>query len=126
MERSVSILSNKVNEKTAIPVITLKSKLLHSNAAIDNQWYNQIGKIIGALDQNFIVNSVGEYYDIVSLQGCKSAPSETERILQTDTDVAKNNLPIYVYPNPFSSEILFELERSKGILKFFWSCHFKE
>jgi len=110
MDGPISTIFITVNEKPAPPSISLKGNILHSDATIANQWYNQSGLINEAWGQDFIVNSANNYYNIVSLQGCKSDPSKSIRILQTDIDLANTSIPVTVYPNPFSNELHIETD----------------
>jgi hypothetical protein len=59
----------------ATPVITANDKVLHSNVASGNQWYNENGLINGATNQDYTVTSDGKYFVIVTASGCSSDSS---------------------------------------------------
>jgi hypothetical protein len=97
--------------KPATPVITLNGNILHSTAANGNQWYDQNGLINGATNQDFTVTSNGGYYVIVTISGCSSDPSNAINVvLSGENESLENNKAIKVYPNPFSNELVIEIE----------------
>ncbi|MEI8202224.1 MAG: T9SS type A sorting domain-containing protein [Bacteroidota bacterium] len=91
------------------PTITFNTNVLHSDATTGNQWYNQSGIIIGATAQDFTVINNSGYYDIVTLNGCSSVPSNT---IQTNVGIESiNNITtISVYPNPVANELTIEMK----------------
>ncbi|MBN2890822.1 MAG: T9SS type A sorting domain-containing protein [Bacteroidales bacterium] len=106
-----------VNEIPTTPIISLAGTILSSNAPTGNQWYNQIGLITGAVEQNYQVTEIGDYYTIVTLNGCPSEASNTITI----TTLALNdilNSGISVYPNPFADVLTVEIDENKGIVTF--------
>lgn len=83
------------------PVITFNPWTLSSNAVSGNQWYElNTGAISGATNQYYTTFLTGWYYDIVTLNGCSSEPSDTLYIFVEGLgkEVATNNLSIF--PNP--------------------------
>jgi hypothetical protein len=70
-----------------------------STSDIGNQWYLNDNPISGATDQTYIVNEDGNYFTIVTIDGCSSLPSN----LITTNNVGINdytNDEILIYPNP--------------------------
>jgi len=97
----------------ATPSIIISGEgTLLSNSNIGNQWYNQDSLVNGATSQYYIYTSNGDYYDIVKINGCSSASSDTIHITDAGIDVYNNNESIKVYPNPVSNELILE---TKGI-----------
>ncbi len=99
------------------PVITETDSVLHSDAATGNQWYDQDGIIPGATSQDFTATIDGEYYVIVTLNGCKSDTSNIITINTTATIPIENN-SIKVYPNPVSNELIIELTGNTKFVPF--------
>ncbi|MCX6231841.1 MAG: T9SS type A sorting domain-containing protein [Bacteroidetes bacterium] len=95
------------------PVISLNLNVLHSDAPIGNQWYNQSGIITGATAQNYNVVANGIYYTMVTVNGCSSDSSNMIQITTIGvTDVEKDN-NIKIYPNPVTNELIIELPANK-------------
>jgi hypothetical protein len=92
------------------PVITLKGNSLHSDAAIGNQWYDKSGAINGATTQDYTPAKSGEYYVIVSLNGCTSNLSNKVNFIPTGTEHLESAKSIKVYPNPVTKELVIEIE----------------
>ena len=104
----VSSLAVTVNPKPVTPVVTLNGNLLHSNASAGNQWYKQNLAISGAAGQDYTFSVVGDYYVIVTLNGCASEPSVTNVV--TGLDPLDFSNKIVVYPNPVTNELIIEYE----------------
>ena len=66
-----------VNPLPTTPTISISRNVLHSDASEGNQWYNQIGLINNAINQDYTATSSGSYYVIVTLLGCSSDASNT-------------------------------------------------
>jgi hypothetical protein len=64
-----------VNPVPPTPVITNIGTTLSSSAPAGNQWYDQAGLITGATGQTYIVTNFGDYWDVVTLNGCSSDTS---------------------------------------------------
>jgi hypothetical protein len=101
-------LAITVNNIPTTPIITLNVNILHSNSATGNQWYNQNGLISGAINQDYTPLIDGDYYVIVTLNGCSSNPSNTIHV--TITGIEKNELSNFIrfYPNPITNKIIIE------------------
>jgi hypothetical protein len=68
-----------LNEQPPKPHIGLDKEhpsRLVSDSPQGNQWYDKDGLIKGAVSQQFVPADLGEYYVIVTLNGCSSAPSD--------------------------------------------------
>ncbi|MEI8204892.1 MAG: immunoglobulin domain-containing protein, partial [Bacteroidota bacterium] len=63
------------------PVITQVGNVLTSNALVGNQWFNQFGIIVGATNQTYTATIDGDYYDIVTLNGCVSDTSNIRHVM---------------------------------------------
>lgn len=107
-----------VNLKPAMPIITLIGNGLHSDAINGNQWYNKAGLIVGATSQDFSPKSSGDYYVIVSANGCSSNPSNSMNFIPTGIDPIEANKSIKVYPNPVTNELTIEIEGNTNSTNF--------
>ncbi|MCX6246802.1 MAG: GEVED domain-containing protein [Bacteroidetes bacterium] len=81
------------------PVITNAGSLLTSDAPAGNQWYLEGTLIPGATSQSYTATEVGWYWDVVTLNGCSSAPSNQIEILVLGTSKLQGS-KISVYPVP--------------------------
>ena len=115
---AISTLPITVHAKPATPVITFDGTVLHSNVSNGNQWYNQNGLINGATGQNYTPVINGDYYVIVTTNGCSSDPSNSINVVTIGIEQIDLNRSIKIYPNPATDEIIFELAGNKGILDF--------
>jgi hypothetical protein len=113
-----SSLPITVNSVPSTPIITISGLVLQSDTADGNQWYDQNGIINGATNQNYTVNSDGDYYVIVTLTGCSSAPSNTISVIGTGIKIIESDKIIKVYPNPVSNELIIEIEGNNEIINF--------
>ena len=109
---AISSLSIVVNTKPATPVITRNANgnILHSDAVNGNQWYKQDTLINGATNQDYTVSSTGDYYVIVTDNGCSSAQSNLMNVVIIGIESLTYNKSIKVYPNPVSNELIIEIE----------------
>jgi hypothetical protein len=96
-----------VNPIPPTPVITQQGPILISNASLGNQWYDQNGIIPGATDQQYIPSQDGDYYVIVTISSCSSAPSDTIHFIYTSCDPLE--MKIIIKPNPFTDNISLQL-----------------
>jgi hypothetical protein len=119
---AVSTLTITVNGKPATPVVTLNGMVLHSGASAGNQWYNQNGIIKDATNQDYTVNTSGDYYDIVTLSGCSSNPSNVINVTITGIDNIDVDKVIKVYPNPVSNELTIETTGTRQTVNFEMYC----
>ncbi len=107
-----------VNNKPPAPVISQIGNVLHSDAPLGNQWYDQNGIINGAVNQDYSLIVDGDYYAIVTLNGCSSDISNVISIITTDIELFDADNIIKVYPNPFSNEFTIESEGNSEMLNF--------
>jgi hypothetical protein len=108
-----STLPVEVKTKPVAPTITQNGNNLLSDAVIGNHWYNQSGPINGALNQDYKVISNGDYYAIVTTEGCSSDPSNSISLLVQSTETTNFSRQIKIYPNPVSNELVIEIEGQK-------------
>jgi len=81
------------------PIITNVGPILTSDAPAGNQWYYQGTIIPGATNQTDTATQNGIYWDVVTLNGCSSAPSNQIDIVVIG--INSNQGPgISVYPVP--------------------------
>ncbi len=93
-------LSVTVNPTPLTPVITRHGDTLVSNSSAGNQWYLDGIEIPGATGQQHVAVYAGTYTDIVTLNGCSSALSNSIVVLPVSiTDFIVSN-SFEVYPNP--------------------------
>jgi len=98
-----------VNAIPTVPTVTtLITNALHSDATNGNQWYNQNGLVNGATAQDFTPSSSGDYYVIVTVNGCTS--NSSDHFIYTGIDPIETNKSIKVYPNPVTNELVIEIE----------------
>jgi len=115
---TASTLAIVVNPLPAKPAITINGNTLHSDAIIGNQWYNQIGAINDATNQDYIAPESNNYTVMVSLLGCSSVSSNTINFVITGIDASEKNQTIKVYPNPVSNELHLENNGNIDEIKF--------
>jgi 6-phosphogluconolactonase (cycloisomerase 2 family) len=90
------------------PVLTMNSDTLISNYSLGNQWYLNDTIINGAIGQNYICVLDGEYYVIVTLNGCISDTSNVINVINVGlNEVSENNI-FKIYPNPANEKLIIE------------------
>jgi len=99
-----------VKTKPLTPVITNLGSVLMSDVPTGNQWCDQNGSITDANDQYYSPTAPGEYYVIITRDGCSSDPSNIINLLQTNTPQSGLNKSVKTYPNPFTNELVIEME----------------
>jgi hypothetical protein len=89
------------------PTISFNGTILHSSIPSGNRWYNESGEINGAVNQDYQPLISGNYYVIVSNEGCSS---DTSNHISVDISGIENPLmnSVKVYPNPFNDRIMIE------------------
>jgi hypothetical protein len=95
------------------PVISVDGALLTSDAPEGNQWYLDDEPIPGATGQNYTAVENGSYYDIVTLNGCVSDPSNIIDILTIGIGEREQD-SFQVFPNPASDVITVEADNLAG------------
>ena len=105
---AISTLAATVNTLPPTPVITLNVSTLQSNAASGNQWYYQNTLIGGAIGQDYVPALNGNYYDIVTINGCSSDTSNVIDLLNVGINEISSINNILIYPNPAVDQITIE------------------
>jgi hypothetical protein len=106
ISNGISIVSSLNSPVT--PTIRQNGDLLHSDAIFGNQWYNKDGVIVGATTQDFNPKSSGDYYVVVSANGCASNPANSIKFIATQINQIVSTTTIKVYPNPSANELNIE------------------
>ena len=88
-----------VNPIPETPVITLSGNGIQSSSADGNQWYYNGTLIIGADQPMLIPDKSGEYYVIVTLDGCPSDTSNVIYFIMTGI-TERNPFSVDVFPVP--------------------------
>lgn len=113
----VSIQVN-VNPKPPKPLIVITENILHTDASEGIQWYNQEGMISNATTGTFKPEINGEYYVIVTLNGCSSDPSNIIEILNAGIETISAGQSLRVYPNPVQDILTIEANPSSQMVGF--------
>ena len=110
-----SILSITVNTAPATPSITLMGNTLTSNSTTGNQWYNLAsGAITSATAQTYTPQQIGDYFVIVTANGCGSDSSNIIHFDNTGiTTVYSDEINIKIHPNPFKNNTTFYYSLNK-------------
>ncbi len=99
---SISTLAIVVNPIPSTPTITQSGNTLNSNSVTGNQWYNIVsGAINNETAQTYTPQQIGEYFVIVTINGCSSDSSNIIHFDNTGIllNKASDNI-IFIYPNP--------------------------
>ncbi len=109
---SIAIIVKPTPPKPIIIITNNSPFILMSTSNMGNQWYLNDNPIYGATDQTYTVNENGNYFTIVTIDGCSSLPSNQITINNVGiNDYADNE--ILVYPNP-AHDIIY-VQSSKPI-----------
>jgi photosystem II stability/assembly factor-like uncharacterized protein len=109
----ISSLTITVNVIPATPVITQDLSTLTSNAPAGNQWYLNGSMIPGATSQSHTCIVNGDYFDIVTLNGCSSDTSNIINVTNVGIEFTENNKIFKIYPNPVNDELIIEINGTK-------------
>jgi large repetitive protein len=93
------------------PIITSSGPVLTSDAPAGNQWYLGGTIIPGETNQSYTATVNGMYYDVVTLNGCSSAPSNQIDVVNIGIQNIKGSV-ISVYPVP--NEGVFNVTITSG------------
>ena len=107
-----------LNPTPLTPIITDNGNVLHSDYATGNQWYDQNGIIVGAIYQNYTPSTNGDYYVMVTLNGCSTLASNTIQVLGMNIQFVENYNAIQIYPNPASEELTIEAKSNNDKIEF--------
>ncbi|MFZ4398697.1 MAG: N-acetylmuramoyl-L-alanine amidase [Bacteroidales bacterium] len=100
------------------PGITQNGNTLFSNYSYGNQWYNEFGLIQGATNQTYLVTSNGSFYDIVTINGCSSDPSNTIQF-GSSIEINQNTIKVIkIYPSPAFEKFIIEISGNKDNFNF--------
>jgi hypothetical protein len=89
-----------VNATPATPLISAQGDTLSSDAPTGNQWYFNGTAITGATGQTWVAEYSGSYWDVVTLNGCSSDPSNHIYIVKVGIEPPPAVTNIVLYPNP--------------------------
>jgi D-alanyl-D-alanine carboxypeptidase len=103
-----STLFVTVNPLPPAPVITQNTNVLTSNSPSGNQWYDANGPIAGATNTTHTVTTTGDYFCIVTLNGCSSDTSNVLHVIPTGILINGTGGNLRAYPNPVLSELVIE------------------
>jgi uncharacterized protein YpmB len=84
--------------------------MLKSNSYLGNQWYLNGSLIPGATDSGFTPQVTGNYFDIVTLNNCSSAPSNELYFVVTGINKQGNDF-IIAEPNPASDIVMISYKQ---------------
>ncbi|MCK9411082.1 MAG: C10 family peptidase [Prolixibacteraceae bacterium] len=82
------------------PVISINSGILQSNSSSGNQWVLDNIIIQNAVNYQYTPSQAGNYYVIVTLNGCASPASNAIAYIPTGIEEVVENKGISMYPNP--------------------------
>jgi len=100
-----------VNLLPGAPVITANGYDLSSNAASGNQWYFEGLPITGATEQTYTATQSGDYWCVVTLNGCSSDTSNHIYLLMTGIEpVNSSRFSVYPVPNDGRFTVSFATE----------------
>ncbi|MCX6230287.1 MAG: SBBP repeat-containing protein [Bacteroidetes bacterium] len=110
-----STLAVTVGSVPPAPVITINGNTLNSNATNGNQWYNlSTGLIPGATASSYSPLQSGNYFTIVSINGCSSDSSNILYLNYIGVKEYKSTADGFnIYPNPAKDDLIFELKGNK-------------
>lgn len=111
-------LQIEVNPIPKTPQIASVNNILTSRMEDGNQWYFQDELIEGATGNLFFAKEKGEYYVVVTQNGCSSKPSNTITVTSTGKENLINGHKVKVYPNPVSGELTVEITDNSEPIKF--------
>lgn len=92
----------------ATPNISDVSGTLYSSEASGNQWYNSNGPIAGATGSSYTPTVTGDYYTVVTQNGCSSIASNTINVIITGLDQLNSTGSLSVFPNPSNGKLSVE------------------
>jgi hypothetical protein len=117
-----------VNDLPVTPEITINNGGLQSSSQLGNQWYLNSSIINNAINNTYIPLQKGDYFVIVSINGCASEPSNIITLNQTGIKKAWSYPDLNIYPNPttgiikiiinnkFNSDYIVEVYNNIGII----------
>lgn len=106
-----------VNAIPPTPVISQNVNTLISDATTGNQWFDDNGPISGAVSQFYIVTANGNYFVVVSSNGCYSDTSNVISI--TGVGINENEMTFSIYPNPATGRISLNGIEPGGMIRLY-------
>ena len=98
-----------VSQAPAPPVIRQTGDAFVSDAAVGNQWFTAARQpIAGATNPTYKPTQAGQYYAVVTVNGCPSPPSELLTFLITAIDPTPAAADLVIYPNPATDRVRVE------------------
>ncbi len=117
LSNGVTVSIDPQPKTPATPVITQTDNTLNSSSALGNSWYYQSNLIADAIGQVYIATASGDYYAIVTQNGCSSVPSNTINLILTGNEqLPENGVKTKAYPNPFNRELTIERTINSGYI----------
>lgn len=112
--QSADSITISVSATPATPTIAVAGQAYSSSAGIGNQWYNDLGIIPGATNQQFTPVSTGNYFVIVTDSlGCISDTSNSLYFTEVGISDFSWNDAITVYPNPAEKDVTILVNEGK-------------
>jgi hypothetical protein len=95
------------------PVVTVINEyILHSDATTGNQWYFQGAPITGATGQEYTADQSGEYWCVVTINGCSSDTSNHIWIVMQGIEPNPAGTEVAVYPVPNNGQFVASIRSS--------------
>jgi hypothetical protein len=92
------------------PTITRQGDTLISSATTGNQWYLEGVIIPGATAKKYRAVYSGNYTDVVTLNTCSSAPSNSILVLPVGVNETPFSKEMQVFPNPNNGQFTLRME----------------
>ena len=99
-----------IKEVPNTPSISLKNDTLFSSVSIGNQWYNQLGKITNEIDSLYKPRITGNYFVIVTKDGCSSDTSNIYSLSVGINELSNNEANITIFPNPTNDKFTIQID----------------
>jgi len=106
----IKVLNIKLSGIPDTPMITQHGNELTSSAPVGNQWCDSNGPIAGATSQMYTITASGDYYVVVTIDGCSSEASETLNVILNGIMQPENLSSVTIYPNPVSDLLTIDTE----------------
>ena len=93
----------------ATPTIIRTGDTLVSNVPIGNQWFWNYYPLWGNNDSNYVCTFNGDYFVMVTLNGCSSDTSNVITITDVGVKEILNDFNFTIYPNPANNHIFVKV-----------------
>ncbi|HPS26465.1 MAG TPA: T9SS type A sorting domain-containing protein, partial [Bacteroidales bacterium] len=113
-----SSLQINIYDVPPTPVITINGNILHSSAPAGNQWYIQGLQIMDGNVQDYQASTDGDYYVIVTLNGCSSEHSNVITTNFAGIQTVTDDMGLFVFPNPVKAEMIIEMKGNDDDIDF--------